>query len=73
MCGLNKMTNAWFVVSMLGKVLYFSAKINLSMGRAVPGPVDYEFDRAGPGLGLQYMCLGWSGPRVDEPVANTAT
>ena len=41
------------------------------MGRAGPGPVDYGFDRAGPGLGLEYMGLGWSGPRVGEPVANT--
>ena len=42
------------------------------MGRAGPGPVDYGFDRAGPGLGLEYMGPGWSGPRVGEPVANTA-
>ena len=42
------------------------------MGRAGPGPVDYGFDRAGPGLGLKYMGPGWSGPRVGEPVANTA-
>ena len=43
------------------------------MGRAGPGPVAYGFDRAGPGLGLEYMNPGWSGPRVDEPVANTDT
>ena len=42
------------------------------MGRAGPGPVNYGFDRAGPGLGLEYMGPGWSGPRVGEPVANTA-
>ena len=43
------------------------------MGRAGPGPVDYGFDRAGPGLGLEYMGPGWSGPRVGEPVANTGS
>ena len=42
------------------------------MGRAGPGLVDYGFDRAGPGLGLEYMGPGWSGPPVGEPVANTA-
>ena len=42
------------------------------MGRAGPGPVDHGFDRAGPGLGLEYIGPGWSGPRVGEPVANTA-
>ena len=35
-----------------------------------PGPVDYGFDRAGPGLGLKYMGSGWSGPPVGEPVTN---
>ena len=35
------------------------------------GPDDYGFDQAGPGLGLEYMGPGWSGPRVGEPVANT--
>ena len=39
---------------------------NLSMGRSGPGPFDYGF-----GLGLEYMGSGWSGPRVDESVANT--
>ena len=42
------------------------------MGRTGPGPVAYGFDRAGPGLGLEYMGPGWSGPWVGEPVANTA-
>ena len=42
------------------------------MGRAGPGPVDYGFDRAGPGLGFKYMGPGWSEQRVGEPVANTA-
>ena len=36
------------------------------------GPVDYGFYRTGPGLGLEYMGSGWSGPRVGEPVPNTA-
>ena len=42
------------------------------MGRVGLGPVNYRFDRAEPGLGLEYMGPDWSGPRVGEPVANTA-
>ena len=66
------MTKAQFVfVSILGKWLYFSANQFIYGPGWAHGPVDYGFYRAGPGLGLEYMGSGWSGPRVGEPVANT--
>ena len=53
------MTKSQFVVSMLGKGLYFSAEINLSMGRAGPGPVDYGL--TGPGLGWAWSTWARAG------------